>query len=30
MQTLIVLFFLATGLLCFWIFFKSIDWFEKI
>lgn len=30
MQTLIVLFLLATGLLCFWIFIKSIDWFEKI
>ncbi len=30
MQTLIVLFLLATGLLCFRIFFKSIDWFEKI
>ena len=21
---------IASGLICFWLFFKSIDWFEKI
>jgi len=26
---LTIILFLA-GLICFWLFFKSIDWFEKI
>jgi len=21
---------LVAGLICFWLFFKSVDWFEKI
>lgn len=27
---LVSLLFLIAGLLCFWLFFKSIDFFEKI
>lgn len=30
MEILIILFLLVVGLGCFWLFFKTIDWFEKI
>jgi len=27
---MLILLLLAAGLICFWLFYKSIDWFEKI
>lgn len=30
MDTLIILFLLAFGLVCFWSFFKATKWFENI
>ena len=30
MDTLIILFLMATGLLCFWLFFRCTKWFENI
>lgn len=30
MDTLIILFLLAIGLLCFWLFFRATKWFENI
>lgn len=30
MVTPIILFLLAIGLLCFWLFFRCTNWFEKI
>jgi hypothetical protein len=29
-EIMITLLLLLAGLICFWLFFKSIDWFEKI
>ena len=29
-DTLIILFLLTTGLMCFWSFFKATKWFENI
>lgn len=30
MDASIILFLLAVGLLCFWLFFRCTNWFEKI
>lgn len=30
MDTMIILVLLAIGLLCFWLFFRCTNWFEKI
>ncbi len=30
METLITIGLIAAGLVCFWLFYRSIDWFEKI
>lgn len=29
-QTMITVMLLIAGLLCYWLFYKTIDWFEKI
>jgi len=27
---MLILLLIGGGLICFWLFFKSVDWFEKI